>query len=94
MELAVELGEGFADDEVTVLVDGQEEWHRTGVTTNYSVGIADVARISGEPGALVEVRVRDLAGRREVGEDARLRADIDVSGKKLALGAASQGDIF
>lgn len=93
MQLAVELGEGFADDEVTVLVDGREEWHRTGVTTNYSVGIADVARVTGEPGALVEVRVRDRASRGQVGENARLRVDIGDSGE-LAMGSAREGDVF
>ncbi|WP_158839502.1 hypothetical protein [Saccharothrix deserti] len=93
MQLAVELGEGFVDDEVTVLVDGREEWHRTGVTTNYSVGIAEIARVPAEPGALVEVRVRDLTSRREVGEDPRLRVDIDVSGG-LAMGDAPHGDVF
>jgi hypothetical protein len=93
MPLAVELGEGFADDEVTVLVDGREVWRRTGVTTNYSVGIADVARVPGEPGALVEVRARHRTSRRRVGEDARVRADIDDSGE-LALGPGLEGDIF
>jgi hypothetical protein len=93
MPLAVELGEGFADDEVTVLVDGREEWRRAGVTTNYSVGIADVARVPGGPGAVVEVRVRQLTGRSRVGEDARLRVDIGDSGE-LALGAGRTGDIF
>ena len=93
MELAVELGEGFAGDEVTVLVDGKEEWHRTGVTTNYSVGIADVARVPGEPGSLVEVHVGHRERQVQMGEGDRLRVDVADSGE-LALGTPREGDVF
>ncbi|MDV6011744.1 hypothetical protein [Haloechinothrix sp. LS1_15] len=55
--LAVELGEGFSGDRVTLLIDGSEVWHGTAVTTNYSVGIADVVYLAAAPrGATVEVR--------------------------------------
>jgi hypothetical protein len=91
-EPAVELGVGFADDDVVVLLDGQEVWRRQGVSTNYSVGIADVVHLPG-PGTL-EVRVRDhvLSGR--VGPDmARLRVDLDPSGAPR-LHAAPEGPVF
>lgn len=84
--VALELGEGFADDEVAVLVDGREVWRREGVTTNYSVGIAEVVQLAapGE-GATVEVRVRDLTDSAQVdsstaGGEIRLRARIDPAG--------------
>ena len=91
-EPTVELGVGFADDEVVLLLDGKEVWRRKGVTTNYSVGLADVVRLPG-PGTL-EVRVRGdvLSGR--VGPDmARLRVDLDPSGAPR-LRAAPEGPVF
>lgn len=39
--LQVDLREGFNDDSVVMRVDGREVYRRSGVRTNYSVGIAD-----------------------------------------------------
>lgn len=84
--VALELGEGFADDEVAVLVDGREVWRRRGVTTNYSVGLADVVRLAPpEDVATVEVRVRDLTDSARVDSstasgEIRLHARIDPAG--------------
>jgi hypothetical protein len=97
MTLAVELGVGFSDDEVVVLVDGRQAWHREGVTTNYSVGIADVARMPASTGSTVEVRVRSLSRSHRVGPvaaaEVRLRADIDPE-EELRLGAAPEEPVF
>lgn len=102
--LAVELAEGFAGDDVTVLIDGKQMWHRNGVSTNYSVGIADVVRLPMPTAAwpTVEVQVgRRSSSRRVDVEEARgagagaagepelrLRARIDPAGA-LTLGEAS-----
>ncbi|MGH3518322.1 MAG: hypothetical protein ACRDQ7_13065 [Haloechinothrix sp.] len=98
--LTLELGEGFSDDEVAVLIDGHEVWHRTGVTTNYSVGLADVIRLPApsSPHATVEVRVRNLVGSQQVDSSAtagelRLRTNIDPAGA-LNVGAAPEGPVF
>ncbi len=102
--LAVELAEGFAGDDVTVLIDGRQMWHRNGVTTNYSVGIADVVRLPMPTAAwpTVEVQVGRRSASRQVdveGEttaaratadpgELRLRARIDPAGS-VTLGLAS-----
>lgn len=97
-ELILELGEGFSDNEVVVLLDGQEVWHRTGVTTNYSVGIADVVRLPLRPSqaATLEVRTRasGTSHRVEAGADeVRLRASVDSSGV-MRIGPAPEGYVF
>jgi hypothetical protein len=99
-QLTVELGTGFADSDVAVLVDGTEVWHGSGITTNYSVGIADVVRIPLAAGATptVEVRVGDTARSTTVPAPAtegevRLRCDLDPSGA-MTVGAAPEGPIF
>lgn len=98
--LAIELGEGFAGDDVDVLVDGKRVWHGEGVTTNYSVGIADVVRVPAPTSAeaTVEVRVGRRTSAQQVEPKAasgeiRLRARIDPAGA-LALGAAPEGPVF
>jgi hypothetical protein len=93
MTLAVELGTGFSDDEVTVLVDGQQVWRRAGVTTNYSVGIADIARIRAPAGSTVEARVRGTVRTWRIADEERLRLDIDPGGQ-LTLAPAPEGPIF
>ncbi|GAA5121591.1 hypothetical protein [Haloechinothrix salitolerans] len=73
--LVVELAEGFAGDDVTVLIDGEQMWHRNGVSTNYSVGIADVVRLpmptKAWPTVEVQVGRRAATRRVDVGETAR-----------------------
>jgi hypothetical protein len=88
--LAVELGEGFSGDEVVVLVDGRQVWRGSDVTTNWSVGLADVVRVPEVPiGATVEVRARGSSASRPVadatathgdGGELRLRAGLDPDG--------------
>lgn len=100
--LTIELGDGFSDDEVTVLIDGKRAWRKAGITTNYSVGLADLAHIpvatSTGPRFTVEVQARGQSGSHELDRSAtpeleRLRVDIDVTGS-LELGAAQDGPVF
>lgn len=97
--VALELGEGFDDDEVSVLVDGREVWRRSGVTTNYSVGLADVVPLPPTAAAsTVEVRVRGQAGAASVDPtrangELRLRARIDPAGS-LSVGTPPEGPLF
>ena len=97
----LELGTGFQDDEVTVLLDGREVWHGRGVTTDYSVGLADVVRLPGMPAPTeIEVRVRDLADRAPVPEPAahedevRFAARLDPAHTTLAVDRASEEPRF
>jgi hypothetical protein len=98
--VVLELGEGFRDDEVTVLLDGQEVWQGRGVTTNYSIGIAEVVQLP--PMATtsrLEVRTRrlseslSLTSTRDAGE-VRLRAAIDPAGAGLTIGPAPSGPLY
>lgn len=52
--LHVDLREGFNGETVIVRVDGREIYRRSGVETNYSVGLADRMRVEVPEG---EVRV-------------------------------------
>jgi hypothetical protein len=92
---SLELGTGFRDDDVTVLLDGREVWRGSGVTTNYSVGLAAVVPLpAGESESVLEVRVGDRSlGRRQVEPGARLRCDLDPAGT-ATLGAAPEGPVF
>jgi hypothetical protein len=96
----VELGTGFDGDDVAVLLNGREVWHRDGVSTNYSVGLADVVRLASPAGdeGLLEVRVGRRTASQQVDLQAgagagRWRVDIDPSGA-LALGPAPDGPVF
>lgn len=97
-QLALELGTGFADADVVVLVDGEQAWHGRGVTTNYSVGLADVVRVRLPAGTAptVEVRTGDAAGSAEVSAagaaagEVRLRCDLDPAGS-MTIGPAPEG---
>lgn len=98
---ALELGTGFRDDEVTVLVDGRQVWHDRGVTTDYSVGLAAVVPLPAGAAGTVEVRVGSRAtGSAELAPagaegsgGGRLRADLDPAGA-MSVGPAPEGPIF
>lgn len=99
-EIAIELGEGFADDEVAVMVDGSEVWRGSAVTTNYSVGLANVVRIPAPPHeAVVEVQVRGKSSdttkvdATAAAGEVRLRARMDPAGT-VALAPADEGPIY
>lgn len=93
--IAVELAEGFAGDDVAILVDGAEVWHKSSVTTNYSVGLADVVRVQAPAGeGTVEVQVRGksdtaLVDATTAAGEIRLRARIDPAGA-IALAPAGE----
>lgn len=95
---ALELGTGFRDDDVTVLLDGRQVWHHDGVTTDYSVGLAAVVPLP-TGGGTVEVRVGDRAAASASVVDpatsgsGRLRADLDPAGA-MAIAPAPEGPIF
>jgi hypothetical protein len=92
--LEVELGTGFADDDVAVYLDGTEVWRREGVTTNYSVGLADVIRLAVPAAGTLEVRVRNRARSARIHPGGhRLRVDLDPSGAPR-LGDAPEGPVF
>ncbi|WP_147252325.1 hypothetical protein [Blastococcus sp. TF02A-30] len=96
--LVLELGAGFRDDEVRVLLDGREVWAGTGVSTDWSIGVAAVVPlpVPGGTGGRVEVRVghrargtTQLAGAPGTA-DQRLRCDLDPDGG-MTLGPAPEG---
>jgi hypothetical protein len=99
-QLSVELGAGFAGADVTVLVDGHDVWHRRGVRTDYSIGLADVVRVPLPVGATptVEVRVDGTAGTTTLSEPvpadgARIRCELDPGGA-MTMGPAPGGPVL
>jgi hypothetical protein len=95
----LELGTGFRDDEVTVLVDGREVWHGRGVSTDYSVGLAAFVPLPAGVTGDVEIRVgtrasgvTELSGAAAAGQT-RLRVDLDPAGA-MTVGPAPEGPIF
>ena len=97
----LELGTGFRDDDVTVLLDGREVWSGTGISTDYSIGLAAVVPLPEPVGEepVLEVRVgsRASASQQVPGAAAsgqlRLRCDLDPAGA-MAIGTAPEGPIF
>ena len=95
----LELGTGFRDDEVSVLVDGREVWHGRGVSTDYSVGLAALVPLPAGVTGDVEIRVgtrasgvTELSGAAAAGQT-RLRVDLDPAGA-MTVGPAPEGPIF
>lgn len=39
-EIVIDLQDGFADDEVLILAEGQEIFNKKGINTDYSIGLA------------------------------------------------------
>lgn len=54
--LHLDLREGFNNDTVVVRLDGREVYRRSGLSTNYSVGLADRVEIE-TPEGEVEIEV-------------------------------------
>ena len=69
--LAIHLGEGFGGDTVQVWVAGRTVLDKEGVSTNYSVGLADLVKVDVAEGPVaVEIAVptQELSGRKELEE--------------------------
>jgi hypothetical protein len=102
--VVLELGVGFTDDEVTVSVDGEQVWRRPDVSTNYSIGIAEIIPLGPRVDASqIEVRVRNLVGSAPLpppngtardGGEVRLRADLDPTGRELTVRPAPQEPLY
>lgn len=50
--LHIDLQEVFKNDTVVIFVNDQEIYHKAGVTTNWSVSLADTLEVAVPPGAL------------------------------------------
>jgi hypothetical protein len=58
--LHIALQEGFADDRVSIDVDGREIYSKDGVTTRTQIGLADSIDTTHDAGpATIEIRARD-----------------------------------
>lgn len=59
MVLRVRLGDGFRNDTVSVLVNGAQVFHKSGVSTNLAISRADSFEVGTDGGVLrVEVAVQ------------------------------------
>jgi len=59
MSVRVRLGEGFQNDTVTVRIDGQQVYHRAGVSTDWTISRADSVEVqSAAPSVRLEVSVQ------------------------------------
>ena len=99
--LKLEIGEGFDDDDLRVLVDGREVWHGEGLTTNYSVGLADVVDVPVGTAEQVIVEVQSSDGFASTypvdfsaTRDIRLRYRRDSPSGRAELGPAPEGPLF
>lgn len=56
--IVIDLQDGFADDEVLILAEGQEIFNKKGVNTDYSIGLAASVKFEvSEKYLIVEVTV-------------------------------------
>ncbi|MCX6307078.1 MAG: hypothetical protein NT040_19100 [Bacteroidetes bacterium] len=59
MQLYVKLRDGFKNDTVSITVDGNEIYHKTGVTTDLTISFADGADVPVDnPVVMLEVLVK------------------------------------
>jgi hypothetical protein len=45
MNLTIKLRDGFANDTVTITVNGKEAYRKSGVTTNLTISFADIVEV-------------------------------------------------
>lgn len=83
-ELQIDFEDGFDGDTVIVSADGHELWRRTGVTTNLSASVADVARVEVPDGAELEVHV-PTRGLRASTQAKTPYLEVEITGERLAL---------
>lgn len=75
MTLRIDLQDGFADDHVTIRVNGIERFRSEDVSTMLLVGMATSFEIEVEPG---EVEVAVSVGSRGIEDTLRLELDADT----------------
>ncbi len=54
--LVLDLQDGFADDKVTIHIDGKEKYHNVSVSTDYALGLADSVKIQ-VPSGSVQIQI-------------------------------------
>ena len=59
--LSIHLQDGFDDDEVAILIDGEERARRSGVTTKRLYGLAETIELPASGRVTLEIRVRNLS---------------------------------
>jgi hypothetical protein len=78
--LHLALEEGFADDAVTVAVDGKEVLHATSVSTRMQIGLAQSTDVPVEPGRhTVSVSARGASAAIDVDVEDELYLGISLS---------------
>jgi hypothetical protein len=70
MRLVLNLQDGFQDDTVVLIVNGEEQFHKEQVSTNYAIGLADQVTVEDleEEDIVLEVNVptREIHCQQEV----------------------------
>jgi hypothetical protein len=58
--LVLDLQDGFADDTVTIHIDGKEKYHKLSVSTDYALGLADSVKIQ-VPNGSIQIQIKVLS---------------------------------
>lgn len=58
--LVLDLQDGFADDTVTIHIDGKEKYHKVSVSTDYALGLADSVKIQ-VPSGSAQIQITVLS---------------------------------
>jgi hypothetical protein len=92
MDLTIKLRDGFANDSVTITVNGKEVYRKSGVRTNLAISFADVVEVPvQEP--IVKLGVA-IAGGQQATEEIRVRetpfVDVWVVEGEMVLRASAE----
>ena len=95
--LVIDLQDGFADDAVQIVADGQEVFSEKGVSTDYTIGLAKKLQFE-LPEKQIEIEVtvssRSLSGRAEVDIGATTHIGVSIAEGEIVFQPQSKGFIY
>ena len=84
--LTIDLQDGFKDDEVVILIAGEENYHKASLTTDYAIGLADSIELRVPEGSVrltVNIPTRKLVADKQLDVAADLFIGVSVAEKSI-----------
>ena len=97
--IVIDLQDGFADDEVLILAEGQEIFNKKGVNTDYSIGLAESVQFEvSEKTIAVDVTVdvpsRRLSGSIKIGGYSISYLGVSILDDEIDFHTSDEGFIY